>query len=72
MKLNDVFEFIGVFTFDPELAVHKDDSDEFSNGICDDALVHLPPSKVVTLFQTSCCTGIFSKFFFLKGNNNLY
>ncbi|XXG85926.1 hypothetical protein AAC387_Pa11g0921 [Persea americana] len=49
LKLNDVFEFIGVFTFDPELAVHKDDSDEFSNGICDDALVHLPPSKVPRL-----------------------
>ncbi|XP_058110592.1 mini-chromosome maintenance complex-binding protein isoform X1 [Magnolia sinica] len=49
LKLNDVFEFIGVFTFDPELAVHKDNSDEFSNGLCDDALVHLPPSKVPRL-----------------------
>lgn len=45
LKLNDVFEFIGVFTFDPELEVHNYDSDEFSN----DALVHLPPSKVVIL-----------------------
>ncbi|XP_077239151.1 E2F target protein 1 (ETG1) [Tasmannia lanceolata] len=46
LKLNDVFEFICVYTFDPELVVHKDDSDEFSNGLCEDTLAHLPPSKV--------------------------
>ncbi|XP_010253131.1 PREDICTED: mini-chromosome maintenance complex-binding protein-like isoform X1 [Nelumbo nucifera] len=49
LKLNDVFDFVGVFTFNPELAVHMDESDEFSNGVCEDALVHLPPSKVPRL-----------------------
>ncbi|XP_010252100.2 PREDICTED: mini-chromosome maintenance complex-binding protein-like isoform X1 [Nelumbo nucifera] len=48
LKLNDVFEFVGVFTFNPELSVHIDESDEFSNGL-EDALVHLPPSKVPRL-----------------------
>lgn len=45
LKLNDVFEFVGVFTFDPELVV-KDDTDEFSD-LCDDLLANLPPSKVL-------------------------
>ncbi|KAL4325514.1 hypothetical protein GQ457_11G010060 [Hibiscus cannabinus] len=49
LKLNDVFEFIGVLTFDSELAVEKDDNDELSNSFCDDALVHLPPNKVPRL-----------------------
>ncbi|XP_068641394.1 mini-chromosome maintenance complex-binding protein [Aristolochia californica] len=49
LKLNDVVEFIGVFTFDPELVVHKTDSDELMDGLCDDALAHLPPSKVPRL-----------------------
>ncbi|XP_034704304.1 mini-chromosome maintenance complex-binding protein [Vitis riparia] len=47
LKLNDVFEFVGVFTFDPELVV-KDDTDEFSD-LCDDVLADLPPSKVPRL-----------------------
>ncbi|XP_002274437.1 mini-chromosome maintenance complex-binding protein [Vitis vinifera] len=47
LKLNDVFEFVGVFTFDPELVV-KDDTDEFSD-LCDDVLANLPPSKVPRL-----------------------
>ncbi|XWS65611.1 hypothetical protein CRYUN_Cryun05aG0128500 [Craigia yunnanensis] len=49
LKLNDVFEFIGVLTFDSELAVEKDHNDELSNSFYDDALVHLPPSKVPRL-----------------------
>ncbi|XVF81935.1 hypothetical protein PTKIN_Ptkin16aG0002400 [Pterospermum kingtungense] len=46
LKLNEVFEFIGVLTFDSELAVEKDENDELSN---DDPLVHLPPNKVPRL-----------------------
>ncbi|XP_022743028.1 mini-chromosome maintenance complex-binding protein isoform X2 [Durio zibethinus] len=49
LKLNDVFEFIGVLTVDSELAVEKDDNDELSNSFYDDALVHLPPNKVPRL-----------------------
>lgn len=50
LKLNDIFEFVGVLTFDPEVAVDKDDtSDELLNGFYEDALVHLPPSKVPRL-----------------------
>ncbi|KAK9282820.1 hypothetical protein L1049_011043 [Liquidambar formosana] len=49
LKLNDVFEFVGVLTFDSELTVDKDDSDELSNGFCEDVLVHLPPTKVPRL-----------------------
>ncbi|KAE8706458.1 Mini-chromosome maintenance complex-binding protein [Hibiscus syriacus] len=49
LKLNDVFEFIGVLTFDLEFAVEKDDNDELSNGLYDDALVHMPPNKVPCL-----------------------
>ncbi|XVE90970.1 hypothetical protein DITRI_Ditri20bG0118200 [Diplodiscus trichospermus] len=49
LKLNDVFEFIGVLTFDSELAVVKDDNDELSNSFYDDDLVHLLPNKVPRL-----------------------
>ncbi|GMI84959.1 E2F target gene 1 [Hibiscus trionum] len=49
LKLNDVFEFIGVLTFDSELAVEKDDNNELSNSFYDDALVHMPPNKVPRL-----------------------
>ncbi|KAA8539502.1 hypothetical protein F0562_026194 [Nyssa sinensis] len=49
LKLNDVFEFIGVLTFDPELTADMDDPDELANGFCEDALAHLPPSKVPRL-----------------------
>ncbi|EOY20171.1 hypothetical protein QUC31_005796 [Theobroma cacao] len=47
LKLNDVVEFIGVLTFDSELALEKDD--ELSNSFYDDALVYLPPNKVPRL-----------------------
>ncbi|KDP21670.1 hypothetical protein JCGZ_03341 [Jatropha curcas] len=49
LKLNDVFEFVGVLTFDSEPAVEKDDHDGFSNDYSDDMLVHLPPNKVPRL-----------------------
>lgn len=48
LKLNDVFEFIGVLTFDSEVSIDKDDQDELSNGFSEDVLVHLPPNKVLT------------------------
>ncbi|XP_061997947.1 mini-chromosome maintenance complex-binding protein [Rosa rugosa] len=48
MKLNEVFEFVGVFTFDPEFKVENDD-DEFANGFSEDVLVQLPPNKVPRL-----------------------
>ncbi|KAL9382239.1 hypothetical protein Peur_025274 [Populus x canadensis] len=49
LKLNDVFEFVGVLTFDSELLSEKVDQDEFSNGLCDDVSVNLPPNKVPCL-----------------------
>ncbi|KAG9455206.1 hypothetical protein H6P81_008110 [Aristolochia fimbriata] len=49
LKLNDVVEFIGVFTFDPELVVHKTNSDTLMDDLCEDPLAHLPPSKVPRL-----------------------
>ncbi|KAJ6422380.1 hypothetical protein OIU84_027355 [Salix udensis] len=49
LKLNDVFEFVGVLTFDSELPSEKVDQDEFSNGLCDDVSVNLPPNKVPRL-----------------------
>ncbi|XP_018821915.1 mini-chromosome maintenance complex-binding protein isoform X1 [Juglans regia] len=45
LKLNDVFEFIGILTLDSELNEDKDDHDEPDNGFCDDVMVHLPPNK---------------------------
>ncbi|KAI7985752.1 Mini-chromosome maintenance complex-binding protein [Camellia lanceoleosa] len=45
LKLNDVFEFVGVLTFDLEPSVDKDDSDEFTSTLCEDELSHSPPSK---------------------------
>lgn len=50
LKLNDIFEFIGVLTFDPEAtAADKGDSDELENRFCEEESVHLPPSKVPRL-----------------------
>ncbi|KAI3993641.1 hypothetical protein MKX01_002654 [Papaver californicum] len=48
LKLNDVFEFVGVFTFDPELVASKDETDE-SDALFEDELVNLPPNKVARL-----------------------
>ncbi|KAL8148561.1 mini-chromosome maintenance complex-binding protein isoform X2 [Apium graveolens] len=45
LKLNDVFEFVGLLTFDTKLAAEDDTCDE----LCEDELVHLPPRKVPRL-----------------------
>ncbi|GLT88512.1 hypothetical protein SLE2022_065350 [Rubroshorea leprosula] len=49
LKLNDIFEFIGVLTFDSEPEAEMSDYDEISNSFSDDALIHLPPNKVPRL-----------------------
>lgn len=49
LKLNDVFEFVGVLTFDSEIPVETGDRDDFCNDYSDDLLVHLPPHKVSEL-----------------------
>ena len=36
LKLNDVIEFIGIHTFNPELAAHEDDCVELSFNLMDD------------------------------------
>lgn len=45
LKLNDVIEFVGIFTVDPDLTTDRDDS-EAIDEFCEDALVYMPPSKV--------------------------
>ncbi|KAK9124699.1 hypothetical protein Sjap_014301 [Stephania japonica] len=47
VKLNDVFEFIGVFTYNPELMIQMDD--EVPQDLYEESLVHLPPNKVPRL-----------------------
>ncbi|KAJ6831676.1 mini-chromosome maintenance complex-binding protein [Iris pallida] len=54
LKLNDVFEFIGIYTFDPQLAVHKDANDDPMYDLMEDVLDHLPPSKVPRLHCLIC------------------
>lgn len=67
IKLNDVIEFIGVYTFDPDVAVHdSNDDDEFPYGLMEDISVHLPPSKVCasdTEGFASCAFIIYSHIF---------
>jgi hypothetical protein len=46
VKLNDVIEFIGVYTFDPELAAPSDNPDDIMLDLMEDVTVQLPPSKV--------------------------
>ncbi|PIA58028.1 hypothetical protein AQUCO_00500154v1 [Aquilegia coerulea] len=48
-KLNDIIEFVGVFTFNPELMAQGDGSTDLSNELFEDALAHLPPNKVPRL-----------------------
>jgi len=47
MKLNDIFEFVGILT-SPELQEDNEDSD-LSNGFSEDPLRHFPPNQVCTL-----------------------
>ncbi|KQK02854.1 hypothetical protein BRADI_2g04117v3 [Brachypodium distachyon] len=49
VKLNDVAEFIGVYTFDPELAAPVDNSDDIMFDLLEDVTAQLPPSKVPRL-----------------------
>ncbi|XP_055831428.1 mini-chromosome maintenance complex-binding protein isoform X2 [Solanum dulcamara] len=49
LKLNDVFEFIGVFTFDPEFPVDKNDNNDLESILDDDTRIQMPPSKVPRL-----------------------
>lgn len=45
IKLNDVFEFVGVLASDMEPHVDNEDYD-FTNEFCEDPLRHFPPNKV--------------------------
>ncbi|KAJ4849353.1 hypothetical protein Tsubulata_024296 [Turnera subulata] len=49
LQLNNVFEFIGVLTFDSDIPADKNARDDFSSSLCDEELVRLPPSKVPRL-----------------------
>ncbi|KAL3524047.1 hypothetical protein ACH5RR_016881 [Cinchona calisaya] len=46
LMLNDVFEFVGVLTFDTELKTDKDEIDDLDNSLYEEAMTHLAPSKV--------------------------
>ncbi|KMT18905.1 hypothetical protein BVRB_2g030060 [Beta vulgaris subsp. vulgaris] len=46
LRLNEIFEFIGVLSFDSELELNKEEADLQSNSLYEDDLIHLPPSKV--------------------------
>jgi len=48
MKLNDIFEFVGILTSDPELQEDNEDGD-LSDGFSEDTLRHFPPNQVSTL-----------------------
>ncbi|KAK7353531.1 hypothetical protein VNO80_18980 [Phaseolus coccineus] len=48
MKLNDIFEFVGILTSDPELQEDNEDSD-LSDGFSEDTLRHFPPNQVPRL-----------------------
>ncbi|TVU21655.1 hypothetical protein EJB05_31306 [Eragrostis curvula] len=49
IKLNDVVEFIGVYTFDPELAAPSDNPDDIMLDLIEDVTAQLLPSKVPRL-----------------------
>ncbi|KVI04808.1 Mini-chromosome maintenance complex-binding protein [Cynara cardunculus var. scolymus] len=49
LKLNDVFEFIGVLTYDTEVKFDKGGDNELANSFPEDESVNLPPSKVPRL-----------------------
>lgn len=48
LKLNDIFEFVGILTSDSELQEDNEDS-YLSNGFSEDPLHHFPPKKVPRL-----------------------
>ncbi|KAF3790319.1 Mini-chromosome maintenance complex-binding protein [Nymphaea thermarum] len=46
LKLNDVYEFIGIFTFNPELVSYTNGNDDFADDLCENVSTQFPPSKV--------------------------
>lgn len=50
LKLNDVFEFVGVLTFDTELATDTIDNDEIDAVFCEAEKSNLASSKVLINF----------------------
>ncbi|KAL1337427.1 hypothetical protein HN51_032095 [Arachis hypogaea] len=50
LKLNEIFEFVGILTSDPEIQEDNVDND-LSNEFCEDPLRHFPPNKVVPRFH---------------------
>ncbi|CAN6463249.1 unnamed protein product [Victoria cruziana] len=46
LKLNDVYEFIGIFTFNPELVSYTNCNDDFADDLCEGVSAQFPPSKV--------------------------
>jgi hypothetical protein len=62
VKLNDVGEFIGVYTFDPELAAPNDNSDDIMFDLIEDVTAQLPPSKVCLLQSAYCLIIVIHKF----------
>ncbi|KAL2339470.1 hypothetical protein Fmac_007410 [Flemingia macrophylla] len=48
LKLNGIFEFVGILTYDSELHEDNEDSD-LSNGLSEDPLCHFPPNTIPRL-----------------------
>lgn len=46
IKLNEIFEFIGVFTFDHDIKVNNDEDNDLSDDLCEDVSAQLPLNKV--------------------------
>ncbi|KAK1570503.1 hypothetical protein Q3G72_002880 [Acer saccharum] len=46
LKLNEIFEFIGVFTMNSEVTVAKEDNSEVSDSFFEDELISFPANKV--------------------------
>ncbi|XP_078447003.1 E2F target protein 1 (ETG1) isoform X2 [Wolffia australiana] len=67
IKLNDVIEFIGIYTFDPDTALHENnDGDEFLHSLTEDVSLHFPPSKILCLVRARL------KYALPDSNNNTY
>lgn len=64
LKLNDVYEFIGVLTLTHDVTMDKHDNNEFSNDFFEEELVHSLPDKVFTTdLNTSTLSHLMSKRF---------
>ncbi|XP_074287149.1 mini-chromosome maintenance complex-binding protein [Silene latifolia] len=46
IKLNEIFEFIGVLSFDSEPSVNQEEADQLSSSLYEDELAQLPSVKV--------------------------